>query len=61
MIRKTFYLIDIENNNGKLRWSWRGCNDWKLIEDFDHFLGIYYPLLWWQIIKTKLGLITGGE
>ena len=56
MIRKTFYLMDIENDNGKLRWSWTGFNDWNLIEDFGDFLRIYFPPTWWGIIKCELHL-----
>jgi len=56
MIRKTFYLIDIENDNGILRWSWTGFNDWNLIDDLDRFLEIYFPPPWWGRVRTELGL-----
>jgi len=56
MVRKAFYLMDIENDNGKLRWSWRGFNDWTPIEDFAHFLEVYFPPSWWGIIRKELRL-----
>lgn len=61
MIRKTFYLMDIENDNGKLRWSWTGFNDWNPIHDLDCFLEIYFPPPWWGRVRTELGLTLPTE
>jgi len=53
---KTFYLIDLKKENGKLFWSWTRRNEWEEVTDIHSFLTTYYPPDWRAFITEAMGL-----